>query len=298
VTTEIKYKLVEYDGGLEAHPVRERTGQLWLVGSWWELHFKRAHAFVNGELSDYMLEALPVDRGSCLVSIRQPGAGGEILCTFLLPNTSADRFMSDLDHNLRELESWDDAEGAASRYSSTDRDRFQSADFQVQMNAVVGQQLKLASRSRFYELCSDDGQPVALFDLSGISGDLVRLACAEGSWRLNKRRKYGWELVIESCDGQHAGWYSGHGLLPGGTIFLANDAQIDLRRTLRGRKLELRETGERILDIRGNRPPRTVTIHSMPAAIYSQAVVAVLTTCAVLLLEDMIPTIPVSGSGA
>jgi hypothetical protein len=298
VTTEIKYRLVDYDGGLEAHPVREPRGELRLVGSWWELHFKHVKVFVNGELSDYVLEALPVDRRSCLVSIREPAPDDEILCTFLLPDTPADRFKCDLDQSLRVLEGRDDAEDAESGYPSTDHDRFEPTDFQVRMNALVGQQLELRSRSRFYELCSDDDQQVALFDLSGVSGELVRLACAEGSWRVCKRRKYGWDLVIESWEGQHAGWYSGHGLFPGGTIFLAHDAQIDLRRTLRGRKLELRDTGERILDIRGNRPPCTLTIHSMPASIYSEAVVATLTTCAVILLEDMIPTLPVSGSGA
>jgi hypothetical protein len=297
LTTETKYKLVDYDGGLEAHPVREPTGQLRLVGSWWELHFKHVKVFVNGELSDYVLEALPVDRRSCLVSIREPAPDEEILCTFLLPNTPADRFMRDLDHNLHELQTRDDAEGAESHDSSTDHDRFEPADFQIRMNALVGQQLELRSRSRSYELCSNADQQVALFDLSGVSGDLVRLVCAEGSWCLNKRRKYGWELVIESSDGQHTGWYSGHGLLPGGTILLPNDVQIDLRRVLRGRKLEVRETGERILHIRGNRPPCTLTIHSMPAPIYSQAVVATLTTCAVMLLEDMIPMPAVSGGG-
>ena len=252
MATEIRYKLADYDGGLDAHPVPEHAGQLWLVGSWWELHFKRGEEFVNGELTDYVLEALPVDNRSCLVSIREPETDGEILGTFLLPDTSADRFMSDLDQSLGELEAGDAEKSGESRDWSADRDRCEPTDFPVRTKAVVGQQLELRSRSRFYELCSSDGQRVALFDLYGASGDLVRLVCAEGSWRLNKRHKYGWELVIESTDGRPIGSYSGRHWASGGTISVADGVQADLRKTPLGVwKLRVPATREPIASLRG-----------------------------------------------
>jgi hypothetical protein len=101
---EIKYKFANYDGGLEAHPVAERAGSFVLSGSWWELHFKHTYEIANGELSDYALEALPIDRRSCLVSIREPEDDGEILCSFVLPDTSAERLLSDLDQRSTEQE--------------------------------------------------------------------------------------------------------------------------------------------------------------------------------------------------
>ena len=70
----------------------EDAGQFRLVGSWWELHFK--HDFVNVELTDYELDSAPIDERSCLVSIRDLEDDRE--CAFVLPSTSADRFMRDL----------------------------------------------------------------------------------------------------------------------------------------------------------------------------------------------------------
>ena len=60
----------------------------------------------------------------------------------------------------------------------------------------------------------------------------MSMACAGGSWCLTKRRRLGWELVIESNNGEHVGGYSGRRWLPGGTIFLTDGTQVDLRRSL------------------------------------------------------------------
>ncbi len=78
MATDIKYKLADYDGGLESHPVPESAGQLRLVGSWWELHFAHAKQFVNGELTDCVREASPIDKRSCLVSIRDSGSDNHL----------------------------------------------------------------------------------------------------------------------------------------------------------------------------------------------------------------------------
>ena len=104
MATDIKYKLADYDGGLESHPVPESDGQLWLVGSWWELHFAHIKQFVNGELADYVLEASPSDKRACLVSIRGSGSDRGVQCSFVLPRTPAERFTSELGKRLRELD--------------------------------------------------------------------------------------------------------------------------------------------------------------------------------------------------
>lgn len=287
MVTEIKYKLADYDGGLDAHPVPEAVGQLWLVGSWWELHFKHAREFVNGELTEYVLEALPLDNRSCLISVCEPETDGEILCTFLLPDTSADGFMRDLDHSLGELEASDAEKNDESLDWSADHDRREPTDFTVRAKAVIGQQLELRASSRGYELCSGGGQRVALVGLYGASGDLVRLVCAEGSWRLNKRRKYGWELVIESADGRPIGSYSGRHWAAGGTISMADGVRADFRHNpIRAWNLRVSETRELIATLGG----RKLTIHSLPVELYPQAEVVVLAACAVTLLNDSITT--------
>ena len=79
----------------------------------------------------------------------------------------------------------------------------------------------------------------------------MSMACAEGSWCLTKRRRLGWELVIESNDGERVGEYSGRRWLPGGTISLTDGTEVDLRRSLNRRwKLQPTDTKQRFADIR------------------------------------------------
>lgn len=293
MATEIKYKLANYDGGLEEHPVPEHAGQLWLVGGWWELHFKDAQEFVNGELTDYVLDALPVDDRSCLVSIREPGSDGEILCTFLLPGTSADRFMSDLDQSLSTLEAGKAGKSGDSHDGSDDRDPRDPTDFPVSMKALVGDELRLSFPSTGRtgagalkgSLESSSCQVVAWLRLYGPAG-LVEMVCREGTWCLRKRRKYGWELLIESSGGRHVGWYSGRRWLVGGTIILADGTRVDLRRSRKlGWNLRVSETRDPIVEVSRYRSGSlSLTIQSLPADIYSEAAIVVLTTCAVLML--------------
>ena len=145
MTTDIKYKLADYDGGLESQPIPESDRQLWLVGSWWELHFAHAEQFVNGELTAHVLEASPIDRRSCLISIRDSGSDREVQCSFVLPSTPADRFTSDVAKRLREL----DAERAGIAELSVrpaDRGtaaRDAAAVFPVRMQMVVGDSLEV-----------------------------------------------------------------------------------------------------------------------------------------------------------
>jgi hypothetical protein len=119
--------------------------------------------------------------------------------------------------------------------------------------------------------------------------ELARMACAEGAWYLKKRHRLGWELVIESSDGRHAGWYSGRRWLAGGTIYLIDGTQADLRRSLHRRwRLQAPDTGQRVADIRtsgmSTEPKMALTMRVHPAGITDVHLV-VLTSCAVLMLE-------------
>ena len=143
---DLKYKLADYDGGLESHPVPEPDGQLCLVGSWWELRFNDAELVANGELTDDVLEALPIDKKSCLVTIREIDNDREIRCSFVLPHTPAARFASDLAERLRELDA-DQAGIAELGLRQADRDPAGSTAaraFPARMQITAGEQLQIA----------------------------------------------------------------------------------------------------------------------------------------------------------
>lgn len=168
------------------------------------------------------------------------------------------------------------------------------ADFPVGMKALVGEKLRL----RRYGLASKSGQRVASNGLYGW-GTLAEMVCADGAWCLKKRRKYGWELVIESRDGRHVGWYSGRRWAPGGSITLTGGARVDLRPSLsRGWKLQVAGTRQRVADIHGyGWSRRSLTMRSIPTEIYTEAEVVVLTACAVLILWNSIKAPMTASSG-
>ena len=290
----MKYKLADYDGGLDAHPVPEHAGHLWLVGSWWELHFKHAEGFVNGELADYVLEALPVDSRSCLVSIRELETDGEILCTFLLPGTSADRFVNDLNQSLGELEARDEQKSDESREWTADRDEREPTDFLTSMPLVTGSELRVEwrdSKPHIGYWVLDGENRVGWLELGG-RDVLARIASSDGEWCLKKRLRVGWELIIESSAGEHVGWYSGRKWLPGGTISFTDETQADLRRSLTRRwKVEALDGQEQFLDIRTSGVPSAqtlvVTIRVPPPG-PAGGHLLLLASCAVLMLDRML----------
>jgi hypothetical protein len=130
--------------------------------------------------------------------------------------------------------------------------------------------------------------------------ELARMACADGVWCLQKRRARGWELLIESADARHVGWYSGRRWLPGGTIFLTDGTQVGMRRSLNRRwKLQTMDARLSFVEIWRNRRARqmSLTIRSLPADI-DQVSVVILTACAVLMLEWTAPHPSVASAGA
>ena len=177
-----------------------------------------------------------------------------------------------------------------------------STDFPVSMEAVVGEKLRVVpidpklSAWAGYDVLAPGGRAGSLGPGGG--AELARMECAEGAWCLKKRRRLGWELLIESADGRHVGWYSGRRWLPGGTISLTDGTQVDLRRLLNGRwRLQTTGARQRLVDIRTSyRPLMTLTIRSFPAEI-TEAHLVILTACGVLMLERMAPPVVFVGGG-
>jgi hypothetical protein len=315
MSEDIRYRLADYDGGLEAHPAPERAGELRLVGCWWELRFRHTLEIANGELTDYVLEALAVDEKSCLVSIRDGEREREILCSFVLPATSAGRFSSDLDERLRELAAAEVEGEAESGRDSPHRAGGDSlaTDFLVRLQPIAGERFEIApcdpeSSSSKLGLGTRDRSavsggrrsipdlydvrsPAGLIGLLAFGGEagLASMAVSDGSWSLRKRHRIGWDLHIESSDGNQVGSYSGRRLLPGGTISLIDGPDIDLRRLMNGHHM-LRVVGKRkwFLDIRtsGSRAGLTmaVAVLSTPMST-SEFVLVTFTACAVLVLD-------------
>jgi hypothetical protein len=245
--------------------------------------------------------------------------------SFVLPSTTADRFTSDLAKRLCAL----DAERAGiAKLGLRPADRGTAARdaaplFPVRMQMAVGDRLEVVSadaapsRSELglkgvqrlapwptsahysYEVLARRGR-LAAFGLGGQAG-LAWMVCADGSWRLNKRRPLGWELVIESWDGQPVGSYSGRRWAPGGTISLMAGTDFDLRRAFGGRrKLCIPDARDCFLDIRASKPrggPTMVLVVRSEPPSSSEAIVATLTACAVVLLEYMSSRLPAAGSG-
>jgi hypothetical protein len=146
---------------------------------------------------------------------------------------------------------------------------------------------RLASGShREYELLATAG-PVALFNI-GTRHELARVECADGEWRMLKRRRVGYELLIESSDGTGLGSYAGWQWLGGGTFSLAEGTEFELRRAM-NRNWRLRGAHpELLVDYRVSGARReqrlAVTIRALEEASTASSV-AVLAACAVLIAE-------------
>jgi hypothetical protein len=176
-------------------------------------------------------------------------------------------------------------------------------EFALSLQAVLGERLIVArsdheATSLAYDVLAG---PTLVGSLSLADPRAVAtLAAAEGEWWLQKRRRLGWELVIESADGRHVGWYSGRRLLSGGTISLIDGTQVDLRHSVTGGwRLQETETGRRIAEMRISGPPLTqkigLTIMRLPPRT-TEVSVLILTSCAVRILYRMI-TAPIAVGG-
>ena len=171
-------------------------------------------------------------------------------------------------------------------------------EFAAGMEMSPGAELRVAPRNLrdprpycHYDLLSGHDRVAAL--IMGGADALASVICADGAWRLQARRRFGWELIVESYDGQHVGWYSGRHWLPGGIVILIDGTRVDLRRTLRLRwKLQATDDKQRLVDIRTSGTPGAqivaVTVRSALAD-PAQGSLLVLTACAVLMLQRLVP---------
>ena len=173
-----------------------------------------------------------------------------------------------------------------------------AVEFDVFLRATVGRDLRLLGTQYEYELVAD-GDLAGMISLGPTEFWLAHMACREGGWYLTKHHKHGWEFVIEAEDRSQVGRYSGGRWRPGGTILMADETRVDLRRKLNG-NWNLRTPNSRpfaaIRVSRWDMWPITVTIRSLPSGVVDLHVV-VLTACAVVSLESVTGGGGVSGAG-
>ena len=175
--------------------------------------------------------------------------------------------------------------------------------FSGSLDVAPGRQLTVAGLDPkpygYYDVLAGDDRVGAL--VFGGTGAVARMTCADGDWRLQKRRRFGWELLIESGEGQRCGWYSGRKWLSGGTLSLTDGAQFDLRRSLNRRwKLRPVDGGDPFLEIRTSGIPSAqrvaVAILSRPGG-PNESRLVVLTACAIVMLDRMMGFLTIGSSG-
>lgn len=171
----------------------------------------------------------------------------------------------------------------------------QSDVFPVGIESLVGQKLRVAPRGPqaygHFDVLASSAR-VGSLTLGG-KQELASMASVDGVWRVKKRLKYGWELVIESSDGRHVGWYAGRHWLPGGTISSTDGTQVELRLSISGRwRLQTVENREVIVHFRRAFVPASLAtvfrIRSLPAGI-TDVPLLVLTACAILTMQRTLP---------
>jgi hypothetical protein len=159
-----------------------------------------------------------------------------------------------------------------------------------------------------------DGHPVPGYDLVTDGGrigsvsvgwgpGLATMVCADGAWCLRRRRRFGWDFIIESSGGERVGSYSGRRWLPGGTISVSGVArQVDLRRPVPRRwRLQRTDTRKRLVEIReaptSGAPDLALTIRSLPPGTTRDKYLMLLTACAIVIAERTFVPPGVGGGG-
>jgi hypothetical protein len=162
----------------------------------------------------------------------------------------------------------------------------------VRLKALVGASVRVVT---------GDDDPLIGYDVV-IAGDrigsvsvgsgpgLATMLSADAVWYLKKRRRSGWDFIIESSDGQQAGSYAGRRWLPGGMISVSGAKQLDLRRSLPRRwRLQTTDKRKRLVDIRdtGNpgAPDLALTIWSFPPGTPRDQHLILLTASAIVIAE-------------
>lgn len=167
--------------------------------------------------------------------------------------------------------------------------------FGLALDDLLGEGLRLQLASdrcaADYELVSALQKRVATLS-HGRTGELMRMECSAGEWRLWKRRRLGWELVIQSAQGELVGWYSGRRWRAGGTIFLKAGPELDLVKSLVRRwTLRTVDSAEPIMHLHGSPVERSLPLRvelvSAPSGL-ADLHVAVLTAFAIAFLDEWV----------
>lgn len=115
------------------------------------------------------------------------------------------------------------------------------------------------------------------------------MACAEGRWQLRARHRLGGPLAIYTANGELVGSFARDEAGTGGTLSLVGGPDVIMRRSVRGWRLLTASGRQPIADIRGFGPSRrTIRLGSGLAGIRGLPT-AILTACAVLMLEHAAP---------
>jgi hypothetical protein len=171
-------------------------------------------------------------------------------------------------------------------YNEPGKDR--AVEFPVFLSATVGRDLRLVGTKYEYALVAGGGRAGAISLLGEFW--LAHMACREGDWFLTRRRKHGWEFVIEVEDRSQVGLYSGRRWRAGGTIQMADGTRVDLRRRTPIADWNLQTPDHRpfaAISISGlERDKAWVTIRSLPSGVVDLHIV-LLTACSVVSLGGM-----------
>jgi hypothetical protein len=173
-------------------------------------------------------------------------------------------------------------------YNEPGKDR--AVEFPVFLSATVGRDLRLVGTKYEYALVAGGGRAGTISLLGEFW--LAHMACREGDWFLTRRRKHGWEFVIQAEDGSQVGLYCGRRWRAGGTILMADGTRVDLRRRTPMADWNLQTPDERpfaAISISGlERDIARVTILSLPSGV-ADVHIALLTACSVVSLGGMAP---------
>lgn len=167
-----------------------------------------------------------------------------------------------------------------------------TAVFELALDDFLGEGLRLqlaGDRAANFEVVSALQKRIATLSW-GRTGELMRMKCSAGEWWLWKRRRLGWELIIQSPLGELVGWYSGRRWRAGGTIFLKAGPELDLVKSLVGRwTLRTVDSAQPIMHLHGSSVmrslPRRIELVSAPSSL-ADLPVAVLTAFAIAVLDE------------
>jgi hypothetical protein len=160
----------------------------------------------------------------------------------------------------------------------------QSLAFPLDLRLAAGQCLRLTAATRGWVLRANDNALVASIQTT----PAPTITCPDDSWRLIKRKRFGWSAALERCsDGAHLGTYRPHLSRAGGTLSLPSFGAATLTKQLGRQTWVLRAADRRsnLATIRAGRPVIEISVSEASARVPALHLL-LLTTCAIILLDQ------------